>query len=39
VVTGTEDAADGRTIADLVRERDRRLVDVLRVLGKVPGGS
>jgi len=39
VVTGTEDAAAGRSIADLVRERDRRLVDVLRVLGKVPGGS
>jgi carnitine 3-dehydrogenase len=39
VVAGTEEEADGRTIADLVRERDRRLVDVLRVLGKVPGGT
>jgi carnitine 3-dehydrogenase len=39
VVAGTEEAAGEKTIADLVRERDRRLVDVLRVLGKVPGGS
>ena len=39
VVAGTEEEAGERTIADLVRERDRRLVDVLRVLGKVPGGS
>lgn len=39
VVAGTEEEAAGRSIADLVRERDRRLVDVLRVLGKVPDGS
>jgi carnitine 3-dehydrogenase len=39
VVAGCEDEAAGRTIADLVRERDRRLVDLLRVLGKVPDGS
>ncbi len=36
VVTGCEAEAGSRTIADLVRERDRRLVDLLRVLGKVP---
>ena len=39
LIAGCEEAAAGRTIAGLVRERDRRLVDVLRVLGKVPGGS
>jgi len=39
VVAGTEAAAAGRSIAELVRERDRRLVDVLRVLGKVGDGS
>lgn len=39
VVAGCEEEAAGRTIADLVRERDRRLVDLMRVLGKVPGGS
>lgn len=36
VVRGCEEEAAGRTIADLVRERDRRLVDLLRVLGKAP---
>jgi carnitine 3-dehydrogenase len=36
VVAGAEGEAGGRTIADLVRERDRKLVDVLRALGKVP---
>ncbi|HWM60333.1 MAG TPA: 3-hydroxyacyl-CoA dehydrogenase NAD-binding domain-containing protein [Pseudonocardia sp.] len=36
VVTGCEAEAGTRTIADLVRERDRRLVDLLRVLGKAP---
>ena len=30
------DEAGSRSIADLVRERDRALVDLLRVLGKVP---
>jgi carnitine 3-dehydrogenase len=39
VVAGTEEEAAGRSVADLVRERDRLLVDVLRVLGRVPGGS
>jgi hypothetical protein len=28
--------AGERTVADLVRERDCRLVDLLRVLGKAP---
>jgi carnitine 3-dehydrogenase len=38
VVAGCEEEAAGRSIADLVHERDRRLVDMLRVLGKeVPG--
>jgi carnitine 3-dehydrogenase len=39
VVAGTEEEAAGRSVADLVRERDRLLVGVLRVLGRVPGGS
>jgi len=39
VVAGTDEEAAGRSVADLVRERDRRLVDMLRVLGKVPGGT
>src|SRR5919106_2152493 len=39
VVDGCEREAAGRSVADLVRERDRRLVDMLRVLGKVPGGT
>ena len=38
VVRGCEEEAGSRTIADLVRERDRRLVDLLRVLGKAPDG-
>jgi carnitine 3-dehydrogenase len=33
VVAGCLAEAGGRTVADLVRERDRRLVDLLRVLG------
>jgi carnitine 3-dehydrogenase len=37
-VRGCTDEAGPRTIADLVRGRDRKLVDVLRVLGKVPRG-
>ena len=36
VVRGCADEAGSRSIADLVRERDRALVDLLRVLGKVP---
>jgi carnitine 3-dehydrogenase len=36
VVRGCAEEAGSRTIADLVRERDRRLVDLLRVLGKAP---
>ena len=38
VVAGCDEEAGERTIADLVRERDRRLVDVLRALGKALGG-
>ena len=38
VVRGCEEEAGGRAIAELVRERDRRLVDLLRVLGKAPDG-
>ena len=38
VVRGCAEEAGSRTIADLVRERDRRLVDLLRVLGKAPDG-
>jgi carnitine 3-dehydrogenase len=34
VVRGCEEEAGSRSIADLVRERDRALVDLLRVLGK-----
>ena len=37
VVDGCVAEAGDRTVADLVRERDRRLVDLLRVLGKAPG--
>jgi carnitine 3-dehydrogenase len=38
VVRGCADEAGSRSFADLVRERDRALVDLLRVLGKAPGG-
>ena len=38
VVRGCAEEAGSRTIPDLVRERDRRLVDLLRVLGKAPDG-
>jgi carnitine 3-dehydrogenase len=38
VVRGCAEEAGARTIGDLVRERDRRLVDLLRVLGKAPDG-
>ncbi|MFE9696306.1 3-hydroxyacyl-CoA dehydrogenase NAD-binding domain-containing protein [Streptomyces sp. NPDC006270] len=36
VVAGCEEAADGRTIADLVAERDRGVIDVLRATGRLP---
>jgi carnitine 3-dehydrogenase len=36
VVAGCVEEAGSRTIADLVRERDRSLVDLLRALGKAP---
>jgi carnitine 3-dehydrogenase len=36
VVEGCVQEAGSRTIADLVRERDRSLVDLLRALGKAP---
>ena len=36
VVRGCAEEAGSRSIADLVRERDRALVDLLRVLGKAP---
>ena len=37
VVRGCAEEAGSRSIADLVRERDRALVDILRVLGKAGG--
>ncbi|WP_030560813.1 3-hydroxyacyl-CoA dehydrogenase NAD-binding domain-containing protein [Streptomyces aureocirculatus] len=36
VVGGCEEAADGRTIADLVAERDQGVIDVLRATGRLP---
>ena len=39
VVRGCADEAGSRSFADLVRERDRALVDLLRVLGKVPSSQ
>ncbi|MGE0298338.1 MAG: 3-hydroxyacyl-CoA dehydrogenase NAD-binding domain-containing protein [Pseudonocardia sp.] len=36
VVSGCAEEAGTRTITDLVLERDRKLVDILRVLGKTP---
>ncbi|MFF0502097.1 3-hydroxyacyl-CoA dehydrogenase NAD-binding domain-containing protein [Streptomyces fimicarius] len=36
VVAGCEEAADGRSIADLVAERDRGVIDVLRATGQLP---
>ncbi|MFY0512978.1 3-hydroxyacyl-CoA dehydrogenase NAD-binding domain-containing protein [Streptomyces anulatus] len=36
VVAGCEAAADGRSIADLVAERDRGVIDVLRATGRLP---
>ncbi|MFJ4788187.1 3-hydroxyacyl-CoA dehydrogenase NAD-binding domain-containing protein [Streptomyces sp. NPDC088794] len=35
VVAGCDDAADGRTIADLVTERDRGVIAVLRATGRL----
>jgi carnitine 3-dehydrogenase len=35
VVAGCEEAADGRSIADLVAERDRGVIDVLRATGRL----
>ncbi|MFG2405686.1 3-hydroxyacyl-CoA dehydrogenase NAD-binding domain-containing protein [Streptomyces brevispora] len=35
VVRGCEEAADGRTIAELVAERDRGVIDVLRATGRL----
>ncbi|MFD5205125.1 3-hydroxyacyl-CoA dehydrogenase NAD-binding domain-containing protein [Streptomyces sp. NPDC058375] len=36
VVAGCEEAADGRSIADLVAERDRGVIEVLRATGRLP---
>ncbi|MBD3544133.1 3-hydroxyacyl-CoA dehydrogenase NAD-binding domain-containing protein [Streptomyces sp. JV180] len=36
VVAGCEEAAGGRGIADLVAERDRGVIDVLRATGRLP---
>ncbi|MFC7891766.1 3-hydroxyacyl-CoA dehydrogenase NAD-binding domain-containing protein [Streptomyces sp. NPDC057381] len=35
VVAGCDEAADGRSIADLVAERDRGVIDVLRATGRL----
>ncbi|MET8665235.1 3-hydroxyacyl-CoA dehydrogenase NAD-binding domain-containing protein [Streptomyces tendae] len=35
VVAGCDEAADGRSLADLVAERDRGVVDVLRATGRL----
>ncbi|MFI5805297.1 3-hydroxyacyl-CoA dehydrogenase NAD-binding domain-containing protein [Streptomyces sp. NPDC051561] len=35
VVAGCDEAADGRTIADLVAERDQGVIDVLRATGRL----
>ncbi|MFE3720645.1 3-hydroxyacyl-CoA dehydrogenase NAD-binding domain-containing protein [Streptomyces cyaneofuscatus] len=39
VVAGCDEAAAGRTIADLVAERDRGVIDVLRATGRLPGAT
>ncbi|MCC9152745.1 3-hydroxyacyl-CoA dehydrogenase NAD-binding domain-containing protein [Streptomyces parvulus] len=39
VVAGCDEAADGRSIADLVAERDRGVVEVLRATGRLDGGK
>ncbi|WP_369216377.1 3-hydroxyacyl-CoA dehydrogenase NAD-binding domain-containing protein, partial [Streptomyces flavofungini] len=36
VVAGCDEAAAGRTIADLVAERDQGVIDVLRATGRLP---
>lgn len=36
VVAGCDREADGRSVADLVRERDAALVTLLRALGRTP---
>ncbi|GAA2076519.1 3-hydroxyacyl-CoA dehydrogenase NAD-binding domain-containing protein [Streptomyces albiaxialis] len=38
MVQGCEEAADGRTIAELVAERDQGVIDVLRATGRLPRG-
>lgn len=37
VVRGCDEAADGRSIADLVAERDRGVIEVLRATGRLAG--
>ncbi|WP_223778022.1 3-hydroxyacyl-CoA dehydrogenase NAD-binding domain-containing protein [Streptomyces sp. 135] len=37
VVAGCEEEAAGRSIADLVAERDQGVIDVLRATGRLPG--
>ncbi|MBO8194484.1 L-carnitine dehydrogenase [Streptomyces oryzae] len=39
MVAGCEEAAAGRTIADLVAERDQGVIDVLRATGRLPGAK
>ncbi|MFE4379080.1 3-hydroxyacyl-CoA dehydrogenase NAD-binding domain-containing protein [Streptomyces cyaneofuscatus] len=39
VVAGCDEVAAGRTIADLVAERDRGVIDVLRATGRLPGSA
>ncbi|MEU2724544.1 3-hydroxyacyl-CoA dehydrogenase NAD-binding domain-containing protein [Streptomyces smyrnaeus] len=39
MVAGCEEAADGRSIAELVAERDQGVIDVLRATGRLPGGD
>ncbi|MDX3374391.1 3-hydroxyacyl-CoA dehydrogenase NAD-binding domain-containing protein [Streptomyces sp. ME02-6991-2A] len=39
VVAGCDEAAAGRTIADLAAERDRGVIDVLRATGRLPGAA
>ncbi|WP_338702658.1 3-hydroxyacyl-CoA dehydrogenase NAD-binding domain-containing protein [Streptomyces sp. Q6] len=39
VVAGCDEAADGRSIADLVAERDRGVIDVLRATGRLDATS
>ncbi|MGP3973444.1 3-hydroxyacyl-CoA dehydrogenase NAD-binding domain-containing protein [Streptomyces sp. 8N114] len=39
MVAGCEEAAAGRSIADLVAERDQGVIDVLRATGRLPGAT